>query len=100
MATDETGLKALSATLGIDSEAPEELRSHLAFVPNQTRGNAKGRRFLTNDGRLIVPFPTSEGDNPKWVEVEKIKIIDGPDKGVEGWVVARHLQRMLTITAM
>jgi hypothetical protein len=100
MAIDEDGLKALSETPGMDSDAPPELTSHLVLVPNKTRGNYKGRYFLYKGGRLVVPFPTSESDNAKWVEVEKIRIIEGPSKGVEGWVVSGRLKRLLTMFAM
>jgi len=100
MAIDDAGLKALAETPGVDSAAPDELRSHLLFVPNKTRGNYKGRRFLMADGRLVVPFPTNEMDNPQRVEVEKIKIIDGQNKGVKGWVLSRHLKRLLTMFAV
>jgi len=100
MAIDEIGLKALSETPRMDSAALEELRGHLMFVPNQTRSNHKGQHFLFKGGRPVSPFPTSEIDNSNWVEVEKIRIIEGPSKGREGWVLSGHLKRLLTMFAM
>ena len=77
-------------------------KHHLVFIPNQTRGIYKGQRFLLKDGRLVDPYPATFNDMERdgAVEVEKIRITEGPHKGIEGWVDPRCLKRLLTMFAM
>ena len=81
---------------------PPELRNHVAFIPNKTRGVFKGGYYLLKDGRLVTPYPANsyEMQRDGAIEVEKIKVTEGPQKGLEGWIPAQRLQRLLTMFAM
>ena len=103
VATNEDGLRALSETNGTALDHPKpEARTRLVFIPNKTRGRYKGRKFLLKSGRLVDPYPANSYDmqRDEAVEVEKIKITEGPNKGLEGWVQANHLTGLLTLYSM
>ena len=103
VATNEDGLRALSEMNAAASDAPKrEVRSRLVFIPNETRGRYMGRKFLLSGGRLVDPYPANSYDMQRVeaVEVEKIKITEGPSKGLEGWVRSNQLKRLLTLYSM
>jgi hypothetical protein len=103
VATNEDGLRAMSETNGTASDVPKsEARNRLVFIPNETRGRYKGRKFLLKGGRLVDPYPanTHDMERAEAVEVEKIKITEGPSEGLEGWVQTNHLKRLLTLYSM
>jgi len=62
----------------------------------------KGRWFLPKGGRLVAPYPANSFDMVKYgmIEVEKVRITEGPNKGLEGWTQIQCLHRLLTIFAL
>jgi hypothetical protein len=84
-------------------EVPKpEARTRLVFIPDETRGRYKDRKFLLKGGRLVDTYPASFFDmqRDEAVEVEKIRITEGPNNGLEGWVQANHLKRLSTLYSM
>jgi hypothetical protein len=110
IATDDDGLRVMSdrprvppSLFGFPSEIPTNTADDkLVFVHNKTRGIAKGRRFLLQGGRLVQPYPANTYDilRDGAVEVERIKITEGPQKGLIGWLPSHYVQRLLTITSL
>jgi len=102
IATDWEGLKAMSEIVSMASDAPLEAGKHLVLVPNETRGIYEGRSYLLGGGRLVDPYPANSYDMARdgAVEVERIRITEGPYKGLEGWTQTQDLHGLLTIFAM
>lgn len=102
LAIDSDGLRAMSGANRAASGVALELRNHFVFAPNQTRGIARGYRYLLPGGRLVDPYPANSYDlqRDNAIEVEKIRITGGPSKGVEGWAPTHACQRLLTIFAL
>jgi len=84
---------------GIGTDVPAEMRKHFIFVPNKTNGIYKGGGYLLQDGRLVDPYPTTlrEMERDQAKDVEKIRIKEGPNKGIEGWANRQNLQRILVM---
>jgi hypothetical protein len=74
----------------------------LVFVPNKTRGITKGSQFLLKGGRLVEPYSANTYDMLRdgAVEVERIKITEGPQTGLVGWLPPHLLQRLVTIASL
>ena len=102
IATDQDGLNAMSYTLGTPSGARSDSRSHVLLLSEKTRGIFKGRYYLLRGGRLVAPYATTLSDMQRdgVIEIERIKITDGPLRGLEGWVPTKCLRRRLTIFAL
>jgi hypothetical protein len=103
IAANDDGLRVMSdqiiSPLGVPSNTAD---GNLVFVPNKTKGIAKGRRFLLKDGRLIQPYPANTYDMLRdgAVEVERIKITEGSQRGLMGWLPSYYLQRLLTFGSL
>jgi hypothetical protein len=78
------------------------LGNDLVLVSDKTRAHYKDRKFLLPGGRLVEPYSANSFDmeRDEAVEVERVRIIEGPHKGLEGWVPAGCLQRLLTLSAL
>jgi hypothetical protein len=109
IATDENGLKVMSnrtmmsSPFGTPSDIwPNTADDKLVFVPNHTRGIARGERFLLKGGRLVIPYSANSYDLQRdgAMEVEGIEIMEGPHKGVMGWAPVNYFQRLLTIGSL
>ncbi len=102
VATNETGLRAMCATIDTSFATDAALAQGLVLVPDKTQAHYKDRKFLLPGGRLVEPYPANSFDmeRDQAVEVERVRIIEGPRKGLEGWVRAGYLQRLLTIYAL
>ena len=110
IAIDDDGLRVLSDQLLISQDLfglrylipTNTANDKLVFVPNKTRGIAKGVRFLLKGGLLVPPYPANTDDmlRDRAVEVERIKITEGPQAGVVGWLPSQYLQRLLTIGSL
>ena len=75
---------------------------NLVFIPNKTSGIYKGNYFLLKGGRLVTPYSANTYDMERdaAIEVEQIKIIEGPHKGLIGWLPSAYLQRLLTLSSL
>lgn len=97
LATDSDGLRAMDAANSIGSALLPEMRKHFIFIPNKTEGTSDGSGYLLQDGRIVDPYPTTlsemKRDHVKYVE--KIRIKEGPNKGIKGWADSQNLQRIL-----
>jgi hypothetical protein len=102
LATDETAIAKLTnpdpypaIIFNLQTPVPisKEDQVGLVFVANGTRARFMTHRFLRR-GRLVEPFPASTVDMMKAeaVEMDQIRIIEGPQKGNEGWVRAYCLK--------
>jgi hypothetical protein len=110
IATDDEGLRAMSnqplvppSLFGFPSAVPiNTANDKLVFVPNKTRGITKGSQFLLKGGRLVEPYSANTYDMLRdgAVEVERIKITEGPQTGLVGWLPPHLLQRLLTIASL
>jgi hypothetical protein len=110
IAADDDGLRVMSnqplippSPFGFQYDIPTNTADDkLVFVPNETRGIAKGRQFLLKGGRLVRPYPANTYDMLRdgAVEVERIEITEGPKKGLIGWLPSTYLQRLLTIGSL
>ena len=94
VATGEADLRAMRAN--------SRTSPGLVFLPNGTKGVWKGRRFLLEGGRLVEPHPANSYDMIRdgAVEIERIRVTEGPQKGLEGWIPSDRLQRLLTMFAL
>ena len=100
LATDSDGLRAMDGVNSVGSDLPPEMRRHFIFVPNKTRGiSITGGGYLLQDGQLVDPYPTtlSEMKRDHVTDVEKIRITEGPSKGIEGWADIRKIQHKLVM---
>jgi hypothetical protein len=81
---------------------PNTADNKLVFVPNKTRGIARGERFLLKGGRLVIPYSANTYDLQRdgAMEVEGIEITEGPQTGVMGWAPVNYFQRLLTIGSL
>jgi len=110
IAADDDGLRVMSnkplippSPFGFQLAIPTNTAdAKLVFVPNKTRGILKGRQFLLKGGRLVQPYSANTYDMLRdgAVEVERIKITEGPQKGLTGWLPSGYLQRLLTIGSL
>jgi len=103
LATDENGIRALSETIGSPLDIPgPNARGRLTFIPNGTKGRHRGTKFLLKGGRLVDPYPANSYDMVRdgAIEVERIKITEGPNQGLEGWVAPYNLRRVLNLYSM
>jgi len=98
LATDERSLLELMTPDKI--AAPRVVTSDglqgVVSIPNGTKGRVVDRKIY-RDGRLIDPYPTSRNEMERdgAVELERIRITEGPHKGVEGWVLSSVLRRTM-----
>jgi hypothetical protein len=94
VATGEDGLRAMRAN--------RRTSPGLVFLPNGTKGVWKAQRFLLESGRLVEPYPANSYDMVRdgALEVEKIQVTEGPQKGLEGWIPSERLQRIGSIFAL
>jgi hypothetical protein len=77
------------------------LGNDLVLVSDKTRAHYKDRKSLLPGGRLVEASANSfDMERDQAVEVERVRIIEGPHKGLEGWVPAGCLQRLLTMSAL
>lgn len=62
------------------------------FIPNGTKANIQNRQFL-QDGKLVEPYAANSYDMQKnrAIEVESVKIKDGPHRELQGWLPKRFL---------
>jgi hypothetical protein len=103
IATDENGLRALSKASEMESDIFKlQAGRGLVFIRKGTRGRYRGRRFLIKGDRLVEPYPANYYDMIRdgAIEVERIKIVEGPHKGLEGWAHPNDLQRLGGLYAM
>lgn len=103
IATNENGLRTLSEANGTASGISTHAgRDGLVFIPNKTKGRYKGQKFLLKGGRLVDPYPANSYDMARdgAIEVERIKITEGPHKGLEGWVQTNCLKRVLNLYSL
>ena len=118
MATDEDGLRVMSTKppiqikvvdkdgalmlgeLHLPPRAPRttQPKKGQVLVINGTKAVSIGVKFLLKDGRLVDPYPTSgfEMEKDGVVQVERIRLTDGPQQDWEGWVRSDDLQRTCT----
>lgn len=94
IATDQNGLRALSEATG--------MRQGLVFIRKGTGARYRSRKFLLKGGRLVDPYPANSIEMLRdgAIEVERIRIVDGPNKGLEGWVHPGDLRRVLSLYAL
>lgn len=58
--------------------------------------------FLLKGGRLAEPYVASANDMMRddVIEVERIKIMEGPNRGLEGWAQSNCLGRLGSLYAL
>jgi hypothetical protein len=110
IATNDDGLRVMSnqplvppSLFGLQSAIrANPANDKLVFVPNKTRGITKGRQFLLKGGRLVEPYSTNTYAMLRdgVVAVERIKITEGPQTGLVGWLPTHLLQRLATIASL
>jgi hypothetical protein len=63
------------------------------LIPSGTKANIQNRQVLQG-GNLVDPYPASANDlrRNRAVEVELIKIKDGPYRNIQGWMPSDFLQ--------
>lgn len=118
MATDEDGLRVMSSkppfqvtvideigtmVLGgihIPPQAPRtaQPKKGQMLVLNGTKASFIIGKFLLKDGRLVDPYPSCRYQMEKdgVIEVDRVRITDGPQRNLEGWVRSDDLQRTYT----
>ena len=68
----------------------------LVRIPEGTKGTAIGRQFVLPEGRLVEPYSANRFDMARdgAIEVERIRITQPPNVGLEGWVYTGSLGRV------
>ena len=97
IAIDQNGLRMLSETIEMDANIPKlQAERGLVFIRNGTRARYLGQKFLIKGSRLVEPYSANSYDMARdgAIEVERIKIMEGPSKGLKGWVQPQSLQRL------
>jgi hypothetical protein len=102
IAIDQGGFEAMRWNNRTEGDIAPTLERHLVFIPNNTRGIYKRRAYLLKDGQLVDPSEVTPKEMAAGtsVEIEKIKIIEGPSKGLEGWIPEHRIQRLLTLFSL
>lgn len=74
----------------------EDAKNGIFLVPDGTAAEYEGRSFVLPGGRLVLPYPSNTYDMARdgAVEVEKIRITQPPNEGLEGWIEVHFLQRV------
>ncbi len=97
--TDENGIMVLGG-IHIPLQAPRtaQPKKGQVLVLNGTKASFINGKFLLRDGSLVDPYPTSryQMERDGVFEVDRIRITDGPQRNLEGWVRSDDLQRTCT----
>jgi hypothetical protein len=88
--------EAMSLCFPVSKPIPNDLGPGLVRIPEGTRGTATGRMFVLPGGRLAEPYPANTFDMARdgAIEVERIRITQPPNRGLEGWVYTGSLRRV------
>lgn len=75
---------------------PDDVGLGLVRIPEGTKGTAIGRQFVLPEGRLVEPYSANRFDMARdgAIEVERIRITQPPNVGLEGWVYTGFLGRV------
>jgi len=75
---------------------PQMIRKGTVLIAEQTKGIFLRRSFLLPSGRLVVPYAVNSFDMARdgVVEIEKVRITDGPNRDLEGWIDTSLLTRL------
>jgi hypothetical protein len=98
LATNEEGLKWIGDT-GLGPALPND---SIILLPRGTRSHAKQLKYLLPDGRLVDPYPTASHDMERShvIVVERVRVVEGSHKGLEGWVRSGSMFHVPTIGAL
>jgi hypothetical protein len=98
LATNEEGLKLIGDS-GPDLNLPSD---SIILLSRGTRSHAKQLMYLMPDGRMVDPYPTTPNDMERnhVIVVERVRVVEGPSKGAEGWVRSDSMGHILTIGAL
>jgi hypothetical protein len=80
----------------VSKPIPNDIGLGLVRIPEGTRGTAIGRAFVLPEGRLVKPYAANTFDMARdgAIEVERIRITQPPNVGLEGWVYNWALGRL------
>jgi hypothetical protein len=80
--------EAMSLCRPVSKSRPDDVGPGLVRVTEGTRGTVTGRMFVLPGGRLVEPYPANTYDMAKdgAIEVERLRITQPPNPGLEGWV--------------
>jgi len=114
VATNDSGLRFLTGnetvSRGLNPVASNamtecgynDVDDGLVCFSQPTRALVEDRKFLLSGGRLVHPYSANSYDMERdgAIEVEKIRVTDGPHRNLEGWIQSRDVKRLLTLFSL
>jgi hypothetical protein len=87
---------AMALCVPVSKQTPNDIGPGLVRIFEGTKATVTGRMFVLPGGRLVEPYPSNTYDIARdgAVEIERIKITQPPNEGLEGWVYSGSLGRV------
>lgn len=75
---------------------PQMIRKGTVLIAEQTKGIFLRRSFLLPNRHLVAPYAANSFDMARdgVIEVEKVRITEGPNRDLEGWIETSLLTRL------
>ena len=72
------------------------VKKGMLVIPDGTQAISEGRSFVLPGGRLTAPYSANAYDMVRdgAIEVERVRITERPNEGLEGWVQHQFLGRV------
>jgi hypothetical protein len=92
----EEAVKVIRLCWPVSKPVPNDLGPGLVRISEGTEGIVTNRQFVLPGGRLVEPYAANTYDMARdgAIEVERIKITQSPNVGLEGWVYTGSLGRV------
>jgi hypothetical protein len=92
----EEAMKVIRLCWPVSKPIPNDIGPGLVRISEGTRGIVTGRMFVLPGGRLVEPYAANTYDMARdgAIEVERIRINQPPNEGLEGWVYTGSLCRV------
>jgi hypothetical protein len=92
----EEAIRVIRLCWPVSKPIPNNIGPGLVRIPEGTRGIVTNRQFVLPGGRLVEPYAANTYDMARdgAIEVERIKITQPPNAGLEGWVYTGALGRV------